>query len=282
MPKDALFEMQKGEITEHAIYLRLARKAKGRNASVLSRTASDELSHYRMLAKITGKEAQPDWLRVQWYSLVSSVLGLSFGLKLMERGEAAAQDRYGALEKDYPALRKVIADEERHEMAVLSMISEQRLDYASSVVLGLNDALVELTGTLAGLTFALADTRLIAITGLVMGVAAALSMAASSYLSAREEEDKNARTAATYTGVTYMTVVLLLVSPYFIFPSVYAALAAVLAITIALVAGYTFYMTTAKDREFWPKFAEMASICLAVTAISFVFGLLLKQYVGTG
>jgi VIT1/CCC1 family predicted Fe2+/Mn2+ transporter len=282
MQKDALFGMQKGEITEHLVYSKLAGKAKDKkNADVLARISKDELGHYKLLSKITGKEAQPDTLRVYWYDTLSSILGLSFGLRLMERGEAKAQDKYGALEKEYPGLTKVIADEERHEMAVLSMISEQRLEYASSVVLGLNDALVELTGTLAGLTLALADTKLIAITGLIMGVAAALSMSASSYLSAREDDDKNAKTAATYTGVAYILAVLLLVAPYFVFPNVYVALAAVLVITISLVAGYTFYVTTAKDKAFWPRFIEMAAICLVVTAISFGFGLLLKQFVGT-
>jgi VIT1/CCC1 family predicted Fe2+/Mn2+ transporter len=106
-------------------------------------------------------------------------------------------------------------------------------------------------------------------------------MSASSYLSAREDDNKNAKTAATYTGVAYIIAVVLLVAPYFIFSSVYVALGAVLAITIAIVASYTFYVTTAKDMAFWPRFIEMASICLVVTAISFGFGLVLRQYVGS-
>ena len=56
------------------------------------------------------------------------------------------------------------------------------------VVLGLNDALVELTGVLAGLTLALRETRLIAMAGLITGIAASLSMAASEYLSTKTEE----------------------------------------------------------------------------------------------
>ena len=53
------------------------------------------------------------------------------------------------------------------------------------MVLGLNDALVELTGTLAGLTFALANARLVALAGIITGIAATLSMAASNYLAER-------------------------------------------------------------------------------------------------
>jgi len=49
--------------------------------------------------------------------------------------------------------------------------------------LGLNDALVEITGTLAGLSFALRVSQTVGIAGLITGVAASLSMAASEYLS---------------------------------------------------------------------------------------------------
>ena len=50
-----------------------------------------------------------------------------------------------------------------------------------SVVLGLNDALVEFVGMLAGLTFALQNTQIIAVAGLITGVAASLSMGSSEY-----------------------------------------------------------------------------------------------------
>ena len=44
------------------------------------------------------------------------------------------------------------------------------------MVLGMNDAMVEMTGTLAGLTLAMQNTRLIALSGLITGIAATLSM----------------------------------------------------------------------------------------------------------
>ena len=52
---------------------------------------------------------------------------------------------------------------------------DEERDYSSSVVLGISDALIELTGILAGLTFALQDMELIALSGLVTGVAASVS-----------------------------------------------------------------------------------------------------------
>ncbi len=52
-----------------------------------------------------------------------------------------------------------------------------------SMVLGMNDALIELTGALAGFTFAMQNTRIVALAGLITGVSATLSMTSSSYLS---------------------------------------------------------------------------------------------------
>jgi VIT1/CCC1 family predicted Fe2+/Mn2+ transporter len=85
---------------------------------------------------------------------------------------------------------------------LISLIDEERLKYVSSMVLGLNDALVELTGALTGLTLALQNPRLIAIVGFITGIAASMSMAASEYLSTKQEDtEKNPLKASVYTGL---------------------------------------------------------------------------------
>lgn len=86
------------------------------------------------------------------------------------------------------------------------------------MVLGLNDALVELTGVLAGLTLALQNTRLVAMTGFITGIAASLSMSASEYLSAKSEEGpQDPLKASIYTGSAYVLTVLFLIFPYLLF-----------------------------------------------------------------
>src|SRR5690606_6159914 len=111
--------------------------------------------------------------------------------------------------------------EQEHEAELLSMIEEEKLNYVGSIVLGLNDALVELTGALAGLTFALQNGVLIASSGLITGIAASLSMAASEYLSQRAEGNENALKSAVYTGVTYISTVLLFILPCWLIPNNY-------------------------------------------------------------
>jgi VIT1/CCC1 family predicted Fe2+/Mn2+ transporter len=79
-------------------------------------------------------------------------------------------------------------EEEEHELALIAMIDEERLTYLGSVILGLNDALIELTGSLAGFTLALQKAALVGVVALIMGVSASLTMAASQYLSTRHED----------------------------------------------------------------------------------------------
>jgi vacuolar iron transporter family protein len=165
------------------------------------------------------------------------------------------------------------------------ILGKRGFRYVDSIVLGLNDALVELTGALAGFTLALQNTKLIASAGLIMGIAAALSMAASEYLSKKSERDSNKKTtnplrAAVYTGIAYLLTVLILVLPFFIVSKVYYALGFTIFNSLVIISLFTFYMHVAKGVSFKKRFFEMAGISLSVAAISFVIGLLVRNYLG--
>jgi VIT1/CCC1 family predicted Fe2+/Mn2+ transporter len=161
------------------------------------------------------------------------------------------------------------------------MIDEEKLRYVGSIVLGLNDALVEFTGALAGFTFALQSSRLVAVTGMIMGFAASLSMAASEYLSTKSESGgKNPVKASVYTGSIYMLTVFLLVLPYLLFSNVYVSLAVTLLNAIIIIFMFTFYISVAKDLSFKNRFLEMASISLGVSALTFAIGYVMKTVFG--
>ena len=87
-----------------------------------------------------------------------------------------------------PIAQHIAEEEEEHEKELIGLIDEERMKYTGAMVRGLSDALVELTGTLAGLTLSLLNTRLIAMVGLIIGIAASLSMAGSEYLATKSEE----------------------------------------------------------------------------------------------
>ena len=178
-----------------------------------------------------------------------------------------------------PELPQMLADEEHHEQALIALLDEERLKYIGSVVLGLNDALVEFTGTLAGLTFAIQDTRLIAVAGLIMGIAASLSMGASEYLSQRSDErPTNPLRASVYTAGTYILTVALLILPFLLLSDPYSALLCTLAGAVAVIFLFTLYIAVAKDLPFWRRFFEMTAISLGIAAISFVLGLAIRVF----
>ena len=270
------------EITEHHIYKRLARSIKNpENSQVLDQIADDELRHYTDWKKYTGLEIKPDMWKVWKFYWISRIFGFTFGIKLMERGEKKAQKNYSDLIGKVPNIENWIQDEEVHEQKLLAMLDEERLRYAGSVVLGLNDALVELTGALAGLTLALQNVELIALTGLITGIAAAMSMAASEYLSTRSEQtDKHPVRAAVYTGIAYIFTVFLLILPYLIFENYYLALAWALGTGVLIIAVFNYYISVAKDEPFRERFAEMAGLSLGVAAFSFFIGYLIRTWLG--
>ncbi|RME87316.1 MAG: rubrerythrin family protein [Anaerolineae bacterium] len=273
---------QRIEITEHHIYKRLAKSIKEpENQEVLERIAEDELRHYHDWKRYTQVDVQPDRWAIWKYYLVSRVFGFTFGIKLMERGEEKAQSNYAQLRGTIPEIDAWIREENAHEEALLAMLDEERLRYAGSVVLGLNDALVELTGALAGLTLALQNTRLIALTGLITGIAASLSMAASEYLSTRSEKtEKHPVRAAIYTGIAYILTVASLILPYLLFPNYLLDLGLALVIGVGIIAMFNYYISVARDEPFRPRFWEMTILSLSVAAFSFGIGYLIRMWLG--
>lgn len=273
---------QQTEITEHHIYKRLAKKVSSpENATIIAQIAEDELRHYNGWKKYTDQDVQPDWFSVWFYYLISVLFGFTFGIKLMERGEENAQENYAGVSNVIPEAVKFQQDEDVHEEQLINMLDEERLRYAGSIVLGLNDALVELTGALAGLTLALQDVKLIALSGLITGIAASMSMAASEYLSTRSEDTtKQPVRAAIYTGIAYIITVALLVLPYLLFENYILDLAITLIIAVVIIAVFNYYISVAKGESFRARFAEMAGLSLGVAVISFVIGYFIRQWLG--
>lgn len=273
---------QETEITEHHIYKRLAKRIKSEeNARILDRIAEDELRHYNGWKQYTNEELQPRWFNVWFYYVISTIFGFTFGVKLMEQGEEAAQANYESVSRVIPEASKYQEEENKHEHQLIEMLNEERLQYAGSVVLGLNDALVELTGALAGLTLALQNVKLIALSGLITGIAASLSMAASEYLSTRSEDtQKHPVRAAVYTGIAYISTVTLLILPYLLFENYYLDLAIALTTAVIIIAVFNYYISVAKGESFRERFVEMAGLSLSVAAFSFVIGYFIRIWLG--
>lgn len=277
-----LEQSQQNEITEYLVYKKLAKTAKNKqNQEVLNRIAEDELDHYNFFRKYTKKTFKSNKKIVWKYYIIAKIFGLTFGLKLMEKGEATAQINYEKLIKDVPDIKGIIHDEDNHEKALISLINEEKLKYMGSIVLGLNDALVELLGTLAGLTFALQNNQLIALAGLITGIAASLSMGSSEYLVTRSEKTaKHPIKSAIYTTIAYFLTTAALVLPYFILNNFYYSLGWAIGNAVIIIFIFNYYLSIVRDLNFKKRFLEMIFVSLGVAALSFGIGYLARLFLG--
>ncbi|MGQ8336407.1 VIT1/CCC1 transporter family protein [Sunxiuqinia sp. A32] len=273
---------QRNEVTEYHIYKRLARRIKNtHNSDVLNNIAEDELRHYKIWMNYTGREVNPSKWDIWKYYWIARIFGITFGIKLMERGEESAQINYDQLAKEIPEAVGVSKDENDHEKELIKMIKEDKLEHIGSIVLGLNDALVEILGTLAGLTFALQNTKLVALAGIIAGIAGALSMSSSEYLSHKSEGNaEGAIKPAIFTGIAYLFAVVFLVAPFLIFASPFMALAVAVVDSVFVVFLYSYYISVANDQPFRKRFLEMVILSTVVGLLSFGLGYLVRVLFG--
>lgn len=282
-----LLSLQRMEATEAEVYRRLARmQSNPMNRSILEGIALEEERHEAVIERMTGEKVKADMGKVRRQVMLARLFGFTFSVKMMEATEQDAAAEYREL-----GLHEIADEEEAHEENMIGMLDEERLRYSGSVVLGMSDALVELTGALAGLTFALQDLRLVALAGLVTGIAAAFSMGASEYLSSRaEKKSESAVKAAFFTWISYLITVFLLVSPYLLFnvdspdyqglePHV-QALVCTFVIGLLIVAVFNFYVSVVEEVSFSSRFLEMAGILGVVSLISYGIGILLRGALG--
>ncbi len=277
-----ILKAQRNEITEYFIYTRLADSIPDeKNAEVLRRIGEDERRHAEFWSQKSGVKPRPKRFKIFRYYWISRILGLVFGIKLMERAEDEAQINYERLTSEIPESEGIREEEEEHEDQLVNMLKEERLDYMGSVVLGLNDALVELTGALAGLTFALRNPQLIAVAGLITGIAASFSMGASEYLSQKSEGNSGrAFKSALYTGVAYIFTVAALILPYLLFINPFIALPVSLGVAVIIIASFNFYISVAQDLDFGKRFWEMTLLSFGVAGFSFLVGIIIRSVFG--
>lgn len=285
--RERLLHLQRMEATEAEVYRRLAKMQEDPvNQSILEGIALEEERHEAVIAKMTGEEVKADRAKVTKQIVLARLFGFTFSVKMMEATEQDAAAEYRNL-----GLHDIAEEEEAHEQNMIGMLDEERLRYSGSVVLGMSDALVELTGALAGLTFALQDLNLVALAGLVTGIAAAFSMGASEYLSSRtEKKAESAVKAAFFTWISYLLTVLLLVAPFLIFqadsPEFHGlgphvqALMCTFAVGLLIVALFNFYLSVIEEVSFRSRFLEMVSILGMVSLISYGIGIALRGALG--
>jgi len=276
------------ELLDHELYARLAaRERNERNRKLLEELARDELRHHLFWSKLAGsvRLGLGDRLKLRLLFTLSMLAGKTFTIKLLERGEAATVGEYRRAAAELGGelaaeLARVIEDEERHESGLAGSLDELVVRQLGSIALGVSDAIIELTGVLAGFAGYTGSPLQVAAAGLIVGVSAALSMAAAAYSQAKHERGKSPRTAAAFTGLFYMLTVLALVAPLLLGVPVTIGVALSLACALAILAAFSFYSAVVMERPFLREYLENAAVIIAVSLVGYAFGQIVKELTG--
>lgn len=278
-----LLRIQQSEMTEAAAYHAMADAIKDEhNREALTRVADEIASQAKALETYTNKQLAADERKVKRYARMARIFGFTFAAKLMDRRKIKFVNHSKRLLSEMPEVEEMQADEQKHDDELFALLNEKRLSYVGAMILGMNDAIVEITGTLAGLTLAMQNTRLIALSGLITGVAATLSMAASEYLAERSDGKGDAAKSGLMTGGAYFITVVILLLPYLILDDkmYLLAMGIMLVLVVLILAGFNFYTSVARDVSFGKNFGQMCAISLGVAALSFVLGYAVRTFLG--
>ncbi len=268
------------EFTDSVLYDRLARTVdpNGQFAGVLKHLSETEHRHYEFWKKYApGDEPRLNKVKLYWVLFLRRILGLTFASRYLDRHEASVVEEYRGLAglipgSDRPQFDEMVADEQEHEKEFAQKIESSAIQYISFVVLGLADALVEITGIHAGSLGIFNKTEYAGLAGVIAGGAASLAMASAAFAQAKQGFQGSARLSAVYTGVSYFITAIILATPYFLTESMIYALTTSMILAVIILALITYYSTVISGKPFLRDFLEILGIMLAVTLVLYVFG----------
>ena len=267
------------EYKDHLVYLKLsARETDSGRKKILEQLSQQEEKHFLFWKEILdGYNPKPHPFLQIFILILRYVFGITFTVKYMERHEKRMIAIYRSIRPQFDGeagtqLEEMIADEEKHEDFFIGQIDEGVVKYLGFIVLGLADAIIEITGVHAGFLGVTSSTTMAGVAGLIVGFAAAISMATAAYLQAKQDTERNSFTSAMITGFSYILAVVSLAFPYFLFVSMLAAFIASLIMAMLLTAYFTFFTAVIFERNFGKEFLESTLLTLGTALATYLFG----------
>lgn len=268
------------EYTDSTLYERLSATVDESSpfASVLKHLSATERKHYEFWRKyVPGEQPKLDRVKLYWVLFLRRVLGLTFASRYLDRHETSVVKEYQAIaelvpEADREAFDEMVADEQEHEQEFARKVESSAIRYISFVVLGLADALVEISGIHAGSLGIYDRTEVAGLAGVVAGAAASMAMASAAYAQAKQGFSGSAKLSAVYTGVSYFVSAVFLAMPYFLTSSMVYALSVSLGLAVVMLALTTYYSTVIGNKPFTKDFLEILAILLGATVVLYLFG----------
>jgi vacuolar iron transporter family protein len=268
------------EYSDCALYDRLSKTVSPDSPfrKVLEDLSATEQRHFEFWRKyVPGEEPKLARLKLYWILFLRRFFGLTFATRYLDRHESNVVQEYQALarlipEADRPAYEEMVADEKEHEKAFAMKVESAAVRYISFVVLGLADALVEISGIHAGWLGLFEKTEIAGLAGVVAGGAASLAMASAAFAQAKQGFSGSARLSAVYTGVSYFVTAIILATPYFLTSSMILALSVSLTLAVVILAITTWYSIVIQQKPFLRDFLEILAILFGTTILVFLLG----------
>ncbi|KHO60956.1 MULTISPECIES: VIT1/CCC1 transporter family protein [Thermoanaerobacter] len=137
--------------------------------------------------------------RLFTYKMLRTLLGSKLFVTILEMNETTSTESYyryfneaSLTEEEKLILSKIIEDELEHEKIFSRQKDKFSIENIRDFILGMNDGLVEILGTVTGLSAVYPKSPItVGTAGLVVGVAGALSMAIGAYTSVRSQRQVN-------------------------------------------------------------------------------------------
>jgi len=253
---------------------------------VLLEMSSHEDRHYRFWSSIAGGcRVAGAWVRVLVALIMALLFGATVTIKILERKEVETVQRYRSVLKYFDGaqrreLESIIEDEIKHENILMEKIGEERIKYLGFIVLGLSDAIIEISGIHAGTLGVYEDTVKAGIAGLIAGIAASMAMAAAAYAQAKQGGLGRPGTSAMYTGIAYFLTAVILAIPYFIVHQIFIAFAISIALSIVILAYISTYGSVLYNRSYLREITETTLIILGVSAALYLIGGVVAEFLG--
>jgi len=289
-PDPALAQISKvrmsDEFNDFTLYDRLSKTVdeNGSYATALRQLSATEHRHYEFWRKyVPDEKPKLATAKLYWTLFLRRVLGLTFATRYLDRHESKVVKEYQDLanhipESDKKEFDEMVADEREHEKEFSKMVESRAVQYISFVVLGLADALVEISGIHAGSLGLYSRTEFAGLAGIVAGGAASIAMASAAFAQAKQGFPGSPRIAAVYTGVSYFVCAIFLATPYFLTSVMTYALGSSLTVAVILLAITTYYSVVIAIKPFARDFLEILVILLVATVALYALGYLAGSY----
>ena len=172
------------------------------NFKKLSEMEAKHAKFWRDLIEKSGGKAptvKPSRLRLALIKIIKKLLGTGMVASLLEMGENNAIKKnfdfyknYKLTDEERTELSRIIVDEIEHERLFYETKKRFNVGNVRDFVLGMNDGLVEILGAVTGLSAVYVYApRIVGVSGLIVGIAGALSMGIGAFISVRSQRQIN-------------------------------------------------------------------------------------------